>query len=73
MSYRGGSDHDRAVMIPLGDLLIAAGLANRQQVDAALARQELKPTRLADILVEMGAADRDLIDSFMDHLPPEPA
>jgi hypothetical protein len=59
-------------MIPLGDLLIAAGLANRQQVDAALARQELRSARLADILVEMGAAERGAMDSFMEHLPPEP-
>ncbi len=60
-------------MMPLGDLLIVAGLANREQVDAALARQELKPGRLADILVEMGAAGRAAIDRFMANLPPEPA
>src|ERR1041385_499118 len=60
-------------MLPLGDLLIAAKLADRKQVDAALARQELRPARLVDILVEMGAAERGAIDAFMERLPPEPA
>jgi hypothetical protein len=59
-------------MMPLGDLLIAANLANREQIDAALARQERQPARLADILVEMGAANRAAIDAFMANLPPEP-
>src|SRR5690348_11742002 len=60
-------------MMPLGDLLIAAKLIDRKQVDAALALQVQRPARLADILVEMGAVDRRAIDSFMESLPPEPA
>ena len=60
-------------MMPLGDLLIAAKLVDRQQVDAALARQALRSERLADILVEMGAVNREVIDAFIGQLPPEPA
>ncbi len=60
-------------MMPLGDLLIAAKLVDRKQVDAALARQEQHPARLADILVEMRAVEREAIDAFMARLPPEPA
>src|SRR5262249_37412636 len=60
-------------MMPLGDLMIAAGLANRQQVDAALVKQTVRPAKLADILVEMGAADRAASDAFMARLPREPA
>src|SRR4029077_20654738 len=59
-------------MMPLGDLLVAAKLATRECVDAALKRQALSGGRLGEILVELGAIDRAMVEAFFMRLPPEP-
>src|SRR6266404_5267014 len=59
-------------MMPLGDLLVAAKLATRECVDAALKRQALSGGRLGEILVELGVMDRAMVEAFFMRLPPEP-
>jgi len=59
-------------MMPLGDLLVAAKLATRECVDAALKRQALSGGRLGEILVVLGVIDRAMVEAFFMRLPPEP-
>lgn len=47
--------------IRLGDLLIRAGVANDQQIEAALAEQKKWGGRLGNILVRMGVLTEDLL------------
>lgn len=56
----------------LGELLIAAGLANREQVAAALARQQESGGKLGENLVALGAVSPQALERFLQRVPAEP-
>jgi type IV pilus assembly protein PilB len=49
----------------LGALLVADGLVNQHQIEAALARQQIERRRLGDVLVREGlVSERDLVEAL---------
>ncbi len=57
----------------LGDLLQAANIATREQIDQAVARQAELGGRLGDNLIAIGAVAREALETFLRHVPAEPA
>lgn len=56
----------------LGELLIAAGLASREQVAAALARQLESGQKLGESLAAVGAMSTEALERFLQRVPAEP-
>jgi hypothetical protein len=54
------------------NLLVAAGLASTEAVDAAARSQALAGGRFLDRLASGGGVDRDAIESFLTRVPPVP-
>jgi type IV pilus assembly protein PilB len=53
----------------LGALLVADGLVNQHQIEAALARQQIERRRLGDVLVREGlVSERDLVEALAEQL-----
>ncbi len=57
----------------LGDLLLAAKIATRDQVDQAIERQAEFGGRLGDNLIAIGAVQKEVLEKFLRHVPAEPA
>ncbi len=57
----------------LGDLLQAAKIATREQIDEAIARQAEFGGRLGDNLIAIGVMPRDVLEQFIQHVPAEPS
>ncbi len=61
------------MIMRLGDLLVAAKLAEPEHVKAAIERQKTQGGRLGDNLVDLGYVEREEIERFLTRLPREPA
>ena len=56
----------------IGDLLVAANLVRPPDIDAAVKRQLAQGGRLGESLVALGAIKAEVLDAFLNQVPPVP-